>query len=58
MGWRSTAAPPIRTNRLYTSSTGASWAAQVDTLPWQQMVEVYEETTGPDVGIEYLTAPG
>lgn len=58
MGWRSNAAPPIRTNRLYSSSSGTTWAAQVDTLPWQQLLEVYEETTGPDVGIEYLTAPG
>lgn len=58
MGWRSNAAPPIRNNRLYSSSNGSTWAAQVDTLPWQQLLEVYEETTGPDVGIEYLTAPG
>lgn len=58
MGWRSTAAPPIRTTRIFSSSNGSTWAAQVDTLPWQQLLEVYEETTGPDVGIEYLTAPG
>lgn len=58
MGWRSTAAPPIRTNRLFSSSLGTSWAAQADSLPWQQLLEVYEETAGPDVGIEYLAAPG
>jgi hypothetical protein len=58
MGWGSIAAPPIRPNRIYNSSTGSSWVSQDTVRPWQQVVEVYEETTGPDVGIEHLVEPG
>lgn len=58
MAWGSNAAPPIRPNRIYTSSTGTLWGSQDVAIPWQQLVEVYEETTGPDVGIEHLVEPG
>ncbi|MCU0333987.1 MAG: hypothetical protein MUF62_02930, partial [Chitinophagaceae bacterium] len=58
MAWRSTPATPIRSIRSFTSNNGTSWAAEADTVPWQYLAEVYEESAGPDVGIEQLAAPG
>lgn len=56
MGWRVTVTNPGR-NRVFNSSNGSTWGPESVLPPWQFLVDVYEENTGPDIGIEQLTSP-
>ena len=59
MVWRIFLNPPKRNNRYFSSSNnGASWALDATDPPWELMAEAYEESQGPDIGIEQLTSPG
>ena len=59
MGWRIFLNPPKRNNRYFSSSNnGATWALDATDPPWELMAEAYEESQGPDIGIEQLTSPG
>lgn len=58
MGWVFGINTPLRLSRTYSSTSGTTWTQQVANTPWQNLLRVYEETGGPDVGIELLKSPG
>jgi len=57
MQWRVAFNTPI-TTRWYNGTTTGSWFIQDLNSPWQQMVDVYEESSTADVGIERISSPG
>lgn len=57
MGWVFGINTPLRLSRTYTSTLGSTWVQQIANTLWQNLLQVYEETTGPDVGIELLKSP-
>lgn len=59
MVWRIFLNTPKRNDRYFNSSNnGVSWGLDATDPPWELMAEAYEESQGPDIGIESQTAPG
>jgi hypothetical protein len=59
MVWRIFLNTPKRNDRYFNSSNnGVSWGLDATDPPWELMAEAYEESQGPDIGIERQTAPG
>ena len=58
MGWRVIINPPRRNSRNYSGNSVGTWNTDASTPPWENMLEVFEETQAADLGIERQTAPG
>lgn len=57
MGWRVNINPPRRNNRNYSGNSIGTWNLDATTPPWENMLEVYEESASSDIGIERLVSP-
>jgi hypothetical protein len=58
MGWRILLNPPRRSSRNFTRSAFGNWSVDGTNPPWENMLEVYEETPAADIGIESQTTTG
>ncbi len=57
MGWRININPPRRNARNYSGNSFGTWNLDATTPPWENMLEVYEESAASDIGIERLVSP-
>ncbi|HMO62853.1 MAG TPA: T9SS type A sorting domain-containing protein [Ferruginibacter sp.] len=56
MGWGVVINTPHRNTRTFLNNLG-TWGNTNDATPWEHLMRVYEESNGPDIGIERLISP-